>query len=247
MRLLVALLVWSIAFTVNAESLQIGVLANDPPFSIQVGKGSEFTGFEVSLITEICKRIKAECTFASFEFDDLFQQVLDKHIDLAIARISITLDRAEQFLFSMPYLIAEGQLMTKSTFSIQQPGDLIGKKVGLYKASLYKNYLLNTFKNQVDVVEYNSIPLAFQGLIDGDVDALLLTKLGERYLIANSQSPISSFRFVGAPIPLGAGYGFMANVQSTNLIDRVNKALQQIEADGTYLRIYNLYFGLLSN
>lgn len=247
MRLIVAVLLGLSIFTSQAQTLQIGVLADDPPFSFQVGKGHQFSGFEVNLMSELCARLKVTCTFSPYEFNDLFQKIAMQQIDLAIARISITLDRTEKYLFSLPYLTADGQLMVKSNSSIQRVEDLAGKRVGLFKSSLYKDYLLQTFSGSVSVVEYNSIPVAFQALIDNEVDAVLLTKLGEQYLIANSQSNPSSFRYIGKPIPLGVGYGILANVQSTALIDRVNKALHDIETDGTYLRIYNTYFGLLSN
>ncbi|MFA1369849.1 transporter substrate-binding domain-containing protein, partial [Legionella pneumophila] len=42
---------------------------------------------------------------------------------------------------------------------------------------------------------------------------------------------------------IGNGYGILALKNNAPLIMKINKALLQIEKDGTYLEIYNTYFG----
>lgn len=50
------------------------------------------------------------------------------------------------------------------------------------------------------------------------------------------------FKLVGKAIRSGDGYGIMANKNNADLITQINKALLQMENDGTYLRISNTYF-----
>ena len=42
---------------------------------------------------------------------------------------------------------------------------------------------------------------------------------------------------------MGEGYAIMAHKNNSDLIKKINQALLDMEQDGTYLRIYNRYFG----
>ncbi|HAT9397002.1 TPA: transporter substrate-binding domain-containing protein, partial [Legionella pneumophila subsp. pneumophila] len=41
----------------------------------------------------------------------------------------------------------------------------------------------------------------------------------------------------------GSGYGIIALKNQSALIDKINHILLEMEKDGSYLRIYNEYFG----
>lgn len=53
----------------------------------------------------------------------------------------------------------------------------------------------------------------------------------------------TELKFVGDKMAIGDGYGILASKNNAPLIMKINKALLQIEKDGTYLEIYNTYFG----
>ena len=245
MRFIVFLSLSLVLFVANSQALKIGILIDEPPFSIQVGKNNTFTGFESQLMTEVCKRLQATCSYTPVEFKNFFPLVFDHKLDLAIGQISITDIREKQFLFSLPYLIADGQYITQKNSGINEVSNLRGKKIGIYKNSLYKAYLLLKFNNDVEILEYDSSETAFQALNHDEVDALLLANISEKYWIANSNFDMHDFHFLGKPIPLGDGFGIMANLDEGDLIQEINQILLKMQADGTYERIYNLYFGLL--
>lgn len=246
MRLMTYLILLTTVFAANSQDLKIGMQPYDPPFSIQVNSKHQFTGFEAQLMDEICKRLKANCTYIPLELNAFFPQLLAHNIDLALGQISITLEREKQFIFSMPYMVSRGQFITNKDSSIKTVLDIQGKKVGIFKGSFYKDYLLQTFNDQVNVIEFINTPLAFESLLNNDVDVLLLADIDEGYWIANNALDEDDFRFIGKPIPLGNGYGIISNMESVTLITEINKALADMESDGSYLQIYNLYFGSIN-
>ena len=233
-------------FSIHAAPLKIGIQPYDPPFSMQINKNHQFTGFEAQLMAEVCTRLKTDCEYIPLTLSDFFPQLLAHSIDLAIGQISITLEREKQFLFSMPYFLSNGQFIALINSPIKKISDIQDKTIGIFKGSLYKTYLLQLVNHQADIVELSDSPSAFEALINGDVDVLLLDTIDEVYWIANSSHQPNEFRFIGDPIPLGNGYGILAHVESTPLISKVNKALMDMESDGSYLRIYNLYFGSIN-
>ncbi|KTC69120.1 Putative ABC transporter arginine-binding protein 2 precursor [Legionella bozemanae] len=77
-------------------------------------------------------------------------------------------------------------------------------------------------------------------LLNNDVDAIIMNINMVKYLTINK---VMNFQTVGQPIVLGNGYGIVALPKNTDLINRINEILLQIENDGTYTTIYNKYFG----
>ncbi|HAU2068628.1 TPA: transporter substrate-binding domain-containing protein, partial [Legionella pneumophila] len=51
-----------------------------------------------------------------------------------------------------------------------------------------------------------------------------------------------AYKLIGKKISIGEGYSIMANPDQFVLIKKINKILLEMEADGTYLRLYSEYF-----
>jgi len=240
LRFLLLLLLTCISF--SATCLTIGILPFNPPFEMQVDKNKNFTGFDIDLMLAICQRIQTECNFVPLSAEQLFIQTLSGKIDIAISAISITTQRAQNYLFSLPYLASSGQFLTNSSSTINRVNDIRNKRVGTEKGSLFKALALEIFNNEATVVEYANQPEIFQALNNNNIDAILLDTEGAKYWAANNDN---QYRLVGKNILIGIGYGIMANKTEQSLINQINAALLQIESDGTYLTIYNRYFSQL--
>lgn len=242
MKKIVSLLLGILTLAGYATNVKIGILSNDPPFSIQVSNNNMFTGFDAQLIAEVCKRLQANCTYKAMPFEDFFPKLTSKEIDLAIGEITITANRAKYFLFSDPYMAINAQFITNSDSPIKSIVDLKGTSIGLYQGSIFKQYVSEKFNDQITIHEFTTIADAFNSLVQKNSDALLFPIIAEKYWIANNYH-VQQFQNIGAPLPpIGFGYGIMANLQSSDLIDKVNQTLKDIENDGTYQKIYNLYF-----
>lgn len=242
MKWMQCILLCLVVFRADAVDLNIGLLSNDPPFSIQVSSNNAFTGFDAQLISEVCKRLNAKCTYHAMPFNDFFPQLTSKKIDLAIGEITITADRAKYFLFSQPYMAINAQYITNSDSSIKSLVDLKGSSIGIYQNSIYKQYVMDQFNDQITINEFTTLADAFDSLVQKKSDALLFPIIAEKYWIANNYHN-KQFKNIGSPLPpIGFGYGIMATLQSSALIDQVNQTLKDMEKDGTYQKIYNLYF-----
>ena len=234
--LLSLLLIMPISF---AKTLIIGTTSQNPPFNSLADQKDDFYGFDIDLMGEICQRIKTPCKFTPVVFNDLFTEIAQNKIDLAIAGIIITLDRQQQFLFSLPYLESSAQFMVKQQSSINSPNNLENKNVGARLGTPFAKVALNIYKNNVHIKEYPDIGELLNGLNSGDVDAVLMDAEAAKNWVANNNN---LYKTVGSPIPVGNGYGIMANKDNSKLIAQINQALLHLEADGTYLKLYGRYF-----
>lgn len=223
-----------------AHTLLIGTTAQNPPFESIADAKADFYGFDIDIMSAVCQRIKAQCKFKPIIFNDLFSQLAAGKIDLAIAAIIITDFRQQQFIFSMPYLASDGQFLTTKDSSISKPEDIVNKRVGVRLGTPFKKLALKLYKNQITIVEFTEISNLLNALNHNAIDIVLTNAAAAKYWYANDSD---TYKLVGAEIPTGEGYGIMANPSNSKLMEQINQALVNIEADGTYLQIYARYFG----
>lgn len=221
-----------------AAPLIIGTLAYDPPFETASDKTGDFFGFDIDVMNEICNRLRATCKYKSFPFEQLLHETQFGKLDLAIAGISITAEREQFALFSLPYLASKAGLLTKSSSAITKFSDVNGKRIGIEAGTVFKGIVLKKFPN-VKLVEYKEQNDLFQAVADNNVDLIMLDEASAKYWISNNGD---LFKLVGGPISIGVGYGIMANLNNSALINQINGALISMENDGSYLSIYNRYF-----
>lgn len=227
----------------NADTLIVGTNAQNPPFSSIADQKDHFYGFEIDIMSEICQRIKYQCRFTTVLFDNLFSELKAQTIDVAIAAIIITQEIKKDFILSIPYLESTAQFMTTGQSPINKPEDIKNKRVGIRSETHYKDLALSIYNNLVTVVEFPSIETLLEGLEDNKVDAVLISSEAATYWFANNST---LYKIIGSKIPIGEGYGIIANKDRDALMAKINQALLDMEADGTYLRFYTRYFSALS-
>lgn len=244
MRFLILLLTLLIFTITKAQPLRVGTIPYNPPFEIEADKAGHFFGFDVDIMDEICNRLQADCHFIPLKFENIFSELAAGHIDLGLAAISIVESREQNFLFSLPYMASSGQFLTKSTSPISSLDDIQGKKIGLTEGTIFKAIVLTSFGKQARIYEYPTLQAVLQALSNNKVDVIIDDEEAAKNWVATNNK---LFKLVGEGIPIGVGYGIMANKKDQDLINRVNKALLEMEEDGHYLKIYNRYFAKLSS
>ncbi len=237
-RLLILLLILFALPITHAATIQIGVRRYYPPFELLIAQ-KEVSGFEVDLITEVCKRMRVTCSFKPLLLDELFKAVQAKKISLAIGAIVITEERQASFLFSLPYLASKGQFITQRSNNINSIPEICKKRIGVVEGSIYKVTAVRLCSGIPQIIGFPQALDAYKAMENGYIDALITDEKSARYWDVNNEN---LYKLVGSSIPEGMGYGIMANRDDTGLINNVNKALVSMENDGTYLKIYKLYF-----
>ncbi|WP_165475059.1 transporter substrate-binding domain-containing protein [Legionella yabuuchiae] len=241
MRTLFLVMAMLLSFVSFATTLMIGSSPLNPPFETLAEAPNQFYGFDTDLMMEICKRTQNNCQFKSVRFNDLFAQINTKKIDLAISAIIITPERQNNFLFSIPYLQSSARFLTLNSSPAKDINNLVNKRIGVRLGTPFKALAFKLFKNNVTIVEYPFTADLLDGLGKREVDAVLMDALAVEYWAFNNSD---SYKLLDNQFPLGNGYGIMASLENKELIAKVNQALKEIEADGTYTKLYKQYFTL---
>ena len=115
----------------TATVIRIATDATWPPFESINEDTKEIEGFDIDLMNAIAEKETLEIEFVNVAWDPLLAGMAQCTYDAAISAMTITEERAEQFLFSDPYFFA-GQIIIvqKDNTDITSKHDLSGKVVG---------------------------------------------------------------------------------------------------------------------
>lgn len=220
-------------------SLQVGLEGTYPPFSFQDENG-KLTGFEVEFAQALAQHLGVKASLKPTKWDGMLASLDSKRIDVAINQVTLSPEREKKYDFSTPYTISGIQALTKkeNAAGITKPADLSGKKVGVGLGSNYEQWLRENVKD-VDIRTYDDDPTKYQDLRVGRIDAILVDRLAALDLVKKTSNTLA----VAGPAFSRLEAGVAMRKGNTQLQQAINKAIAEMQQDGTMAKISNKWFG----
>ncbi|HWQ83685.1 MAG TPA: basic amino acid ABC transporter substrate-binding protein [Anaerolineales bacterium] len=211
----------------GGEKVTVATDATWPPFEIVDETTKEIIGFDIDLMKAIAEKGGFEVEFVNVGFDPLLAGMASCQYDAAISAITITEERKADFAFSGPYFSA-GQVVAvradnsdiagKDSLS----GKTVGAQIGTTGAIVIEEIAGATLKT------YDDIGLAYQDLINGQVDAVVADDgLARGYVSKNS----AELKIVGDPFT-DESYGIAVCKTNADLLAKINTGLEAVRAEG---------------
>ncbi|AYB00311.1 amino acid ABC transporter substrate-binding protein [Lachnoanaerobaculum umeaense] len=227
--------------TDSKTTFTVGFDQDFPPMGF-VGEDGEFTGFDLELATEVAKRIGKEVKYQPIAWDAKDMELTSGTIDCIWNGFSIQ-GREDKYTWSKPYMKNDQVFVVKSDSSIESLEDLAGKTVEVQvdssaEAALKENKeLADTFGKLQTVADYNT---GFMDLEMGGVDAIAMDSVVANYQITKRGG--NGFTVLDTPLS-SEEYGIGFKLGNEALRDEVQKALDEMKADGTMKTISEKWFG----
>ena len=227
--------------TDSKTTFTVGFDQDFPPMGF-VGEDGEFTGFDLELATEVAKRIGKEVKYQPIAWDAKDMELTSGTIDCIWNGFSIQ-GREDKYTWSKPYMKNDQVFVVKSDSSIESLEDLAGKTVEVQvdssaEAALKENKeLADTFGKLQTVADYNT---GFMDLEMGGVDAIAMDSVVANYQITKRGG--NGFTVLDTPLS-SEEYGIGFKLGNEALRDEVQKALDDMKADGTMKTISEKWFG----
>ncbi|MDR5835950.1 ABC transporter substrate-binding protein [Caballeronia sp. LZ034LL] len=247
-RLISALLFCATAFATSASNaqdgstLRYGIDPSHPPFSSRNASG-KLVGFDIDLGTEICKRIHAKCEWVQNDFDGMIPALQAKKFDAILASMSITDKRKQVIDFTSRLYKTPNKLIVRKDANLEPTAEsLKGKSIGVQQGTVPETYAKEHWAPAgARVVSYPHFDQVFADLAAGRLDSCFTdAAVGEYGFLRTPQG--ADFKFTGDNVYASNGAGIGIRKTDVDLKEKINKALSDMLADGTYKQIAAKYF-----
>lgn len=222
------------------QTLIMGLDENFPPMGFRDEKG-ELVGFDIDMANEVSNKIGMKIEFQPIDWDSKELELNSGKVDLLWNGLTITEERANNMLFTKPYLDNRQIILVKEDSAINAKNDLESKIIGLQKGSSSVEAVnKDNIKDKIgNLVEYADNISAFTDLNIGRIDAVVVDEIVARYYLANNDSKLRILEDNFG----SEQYGVAVKLENTELNEKIQTALDEMQKDGTYSKISEKWFG----
>lgn len=214
------------------------VMGTEPGFKpFEYLDGTNVVGFDVDLAGEIARDNGKTLRIEQMAFDGLLPALQSDRIDMVIAGMTITPDRAKNVDFSDSYYSAAQKIIVqKQESSIKNRNDLVGKKIGVQLGTT-GDILAHNIKG-ARVEQLPAIASLFVELNTGRVDAIILDDgPAKQYLTQNPKLTMLPDRLSSEDYAIAVKKG------NTKLLKQINDSILKLKQNGQYNNLIKKYFG----
>lgn len=217
----------------NDGVLTVGTSADFPPFEYM--DGSEIVGFDAALIREIGDRLGLEVDLQNQAFDTLVTAVAGgSSLDAAISGITITPERQQEVDFSNSYYDSNLAIVVMKDAGYEAADANAAKEaladavIGAQSGTSGEEWAQENLADN-ELIPQQEVPDLLNQLRTGAVQAAVYdAPVAEAHV--NGEYTDCEILTV---IPTGEQYGIVVNKDNADLTMAINKALSDMEVDGT--------------
>jgi polar amino acid transport system substrate-binding protein len=209
------------------DILIVGTNSEYAPYSFM--QDNTVVGFDIDLINEVAKRMNKKIELRDMAFDALIPALQIGSIQVIGAGLTPTPDRALRIYFTKPYIHGDPLLIiSPASNPLTTLDQLKGKKVAVNEGFTADYYMAKV--EGPELVRYAAPIESFMALENKSVDAFVAARSSIKSFIDH----YGKEKFSLAEIPTtGDEYAIAISKKYPELLEPIQKALDEIAADGT--------------
>ena len=225
-----------------SAKLTMATEATFPPYEYY--DGDAIVGIDVEVAQAIAEKLGMELDVTDIAFDSIIPGIQTGKYDMGMAGMTVTDERKEQVNFSDSYATGVQVVIVKDDSPITSVDDLfadgastvVGTQAGttgfIYATSDIEDAGLGTVKS------FGKTTDAVEALKNGQVDCVILDNEPAKALVAANEG----LHILDTEYAV-EDYAIAIAKENTDLLEKVNKALSELTADGTLQSIVDKYIG----
>jgi polar amino acid transport system substrate-binding protein len=221
----------------EAPKLTIATSPDFPPFE-SLGENGEVFGIEIDILNLICAELGMELEINQMDFDSVLPGVQAGKFDLGVSGISVTPERQENTLFTVPYCMAAQAIVVLKDSAITAKADLEGKTIAVQTGTTAEEFCMGA---GYTVNAYAANTDAQQALLTGKVDAWVIDDLTAADMVKVYNAENGEMLVVLPEAMTTEPYAFAFMKGSDDLAAPINEVLSKMLADGTIADIFAKY------
>ncbi len=215
------------------ETLVMATNAEFPPY--EYWENNAIVGIDAEVAAAIADKLGMELRIDDMAFDSTLVALQSGQADIVMAGMTVTPDRQENVNFSEPYAEGHQVIIVTEDSEIASSDDLAGKKIGVQQNTTGDIYTTDDFGDEA-IQRFNRGADAVMALSNGSVQAVVIDlEPAKAFVAANEGLKILETEYATEE------YAIAINKNDTELLDKVNAALQELKDDGTLQQIVDRY------
>lgn len=224
----------------NGDKLIIGIDDKFAPMGFR-DENNDIVGFDIDYAKAAAEKMGVTVEFQPIDWSTKESELSSGRIDLIWNGYTITEERKGKVLFTKPYLANAQVVVTLAESDMTELADLAGKDVGLQSLSSAADALNgNSIKDEIkSVVEYKDNVTALNDLKIGRIQAVVIDEVVVKYYMSKDEGTFKLLDESLAP----EEYGIGVKKGNEELLNKLQTALDELNADGTAAKISEQWFG----
>jgi ABC-type amino acid transport substrate-binding protein len=229
------------------NKIVVGTAWDYPPFA-SLNSDFQAVGYDIALIQEIGTRLNIPVEIQNFTFDGLQSALQINQIDLAVAAISVTPERASRMNFSRVYYVNQTAILARADSPISNLNNgnqLAGFRVGVQRGTTYESWVQHSLVDSgampaSQLFSYMKAEDAVRDLVENRVDLVVIGKA-----TANFYKSQNGLRVVGTGTDQ-QNLAVAMRLGTPYLKSEIDRVMGDMLTDGTILRLIQEYMGDVS-
>lgn len=221
--------------------LLVGTEASFPPFET-TDDNNYIVGFDIDIINFIAEDNGWEIAVVNKPFETLLDSLEAGDLDIVIAGLTITPQREEQVLFSLPYYNASQVMVVRAEeerdfvlADIPELGLRVGVQMGT--TGLDEAAAILGSEDHPNLFQFSWAEDAFKQLKSGWVDVVIIDKPVAAYYIAE----LGGLKLHDQPFT-NEQFGIAVQKGNTGMLDKINASLNKMRTSGKYDEFFKKWF-----
>lgn len=214
------------------DVLTMATNAEFPPF--EYIENGEIVGADVEIAKAVAEKLGKELEITNIDFDAALTGAATGKYDVAIAGITADDERKQNMNFTNNYYRASQAIIVTAESEIATAEDLNGKTVSCQEGTTGEQYLRD---HEYTIQSYKTGAEAVSALTSGKVDAVVIDNAVALSLSAKQDGATK----VLDEALTEESYAIALQKGNDELTNEINKALAELEADGTLAKIFDKY------
>ncbi len=212
-------------------------------------KDGKIMGYDPDIIALMVPKLGVKAQLVDTAWNGIIPALYAGKFDCIVSAMTITKERAEKVLFSMPYADASNVILLRADETvIKTADDLSGKVIGVQLGSAAA-VIVKTFEDKLkakglpgykEVKQYEHYPEAYQDLLNKRIEAVVNSK--STLMVVMRDAP-GKFKILPGVSDVTAYFGMAFRKEDGALRDFVNSQLAEMKTDGTLDKLQMKWFG----
>ena len=218
------------------KTMKIAMTGAYPPFNF-VNEENKVVGFDPAIGKEIAKRMGVEAVVVTTAWDGIIGGLLANKYDAIVGSMSITEKRQKVVDFVGPYYSTMRAIFTLAGSEVTSVAQLNSVKIGVTLGETHEQWAR---EQGYTVKTYKGLPELLLELENGRVDAIIGDSVAVILAAKASGRDIAQIEDL---VTESVGAGIAIRKGNPELHAAMQKALDEMQADGTYLSIAEEWIG----